>query len=551
MKSAKDSGSRFNPWQNILSRVDKMGMFDDEDEEVRLQKSVLVVTAMWIGRAALIWGLLYYFYGEHLAGSIPMSYSILTFLSIQLLKAKKNIRFFGFTQILMMMLLPFLLMMSLGGFVNGSAVIVWGIFAPMVALLSGRIRVAFYWFLTYISLIIISAFLEPYLRIENNLPERVKTIFFIINVGGVSSVVYRVLNYFVKKKDKVIDLMRTNRELELAYLQQEVMLRQSEKLATLGRLSAGLAHELNNPAAAAQRGSKQLQDRIPDLEKLVLEIGLMNLSEHQLDIYRTFKDQVHIRMKKPIELDSITRSDRETEIESWLKNRNVAETWDLASMMVCLDFGVADLTELSSHFSEEQFQSILSVLVSIYVTHNLLDELGQGTERITEIVKSLKSYSYMDKAPLQSVDVHEGLNDTLVMLRSQLKSGINLQKEYDEDLPAIQAYGSELNQVWTNIIDNAIGAMNGHGNLAIKTYREKQWLVVQITDSGPGIPKEILGKVFDPFFTTKAPGEGTGLGLNISHNIVVQKHKGKISAHSTSEGTSFVVKLPLELRIAE
>jgi signal transduction histidine kinase len=155
----------------------------------------------------------------------------------------------------------------------------------------------------------------------------------------------------------------------------------------------------------------------------------------------------------------------------------------------------------------------------------------------------------MDKAPIQSIDVHEGLNDTLVMLRSQLKGGINVQKDFDENLPAINAYGSELNQVWTNIIDNAIGAMDGKGNIIIKTYKEKMWLVVQISDSGPGIPKEIIGKVFDPFFTTKPPGEGTGLGLNISHNIIVQKHKGKINVQSGPEGTSFEVKLPIENKI--
>jgi signal transduction histidine kinase len=541
---------RFNPWQNILSKVEKMGVIDDEDEQVRLQKSVQVVTAMWIGRAALIWGLIYYFYGEYLAGSIPITYSILTFIFFQLLKTSKNFRFFSFTQILTMLLLPFFLLLSLGGFVNSSVVIVWGFFAPIIALLSGKIKVATYWFLAYLILILAGALLEPLLRTENNLPEIVKTIFFIINIGAVSTIVFLVLNYFVKNKDKVIDLMRTNRELELAYLQQEVMLRQNEKLATLGRLSAGLAHELNNPAAAAQRGSKQLQGQIPDLEKLVLRIGMMNLSEQQLDIYSTFKDQVHIRMKKPTELDPISRSDRETEIESWLKDRNVSDAWDIASMMVCLDFAVTELSELSGHFSAEQFQCILSTLLTIYATHNLLDELGQGTGRITEIVRSLKSYSYMDKAPLQSIDVHEGINDTLVMLRGQLKDGITVQKEFDEDLPAIQAYGSELNQVWTNIIDNAIAAMNGKGTISILTTREELWLVIRITDSGPGIPKEIIGKVFDPFFTTKAPGEGTGLGLNISHNIIVQKHKGKIRVQSGPEGTSFEVKLPIDNRIA-
>ena len=175
----------------------------------------------------------------------------------------------------------------------------------------------------------------------------------------------------------------------------------------------------------------------------------------------------------------------------------------------------------------------------------MLEEITQGTERITEIVRSLKSYSYMDKAKIQTVNIHEGINDTLVMLRNQLKDGIIVLKEFDENLPHIEVYGSELNQVWTNIIDNAISAMNGKGKITIKTFMEDACIVVQIQDTGVGIPKEIHSKVFDPFFTTKPPGEGTGLGLNISYNIIVKKHNGKINFHSGKEGTCFEIRLPL------
>jgi signal transduction histidine kinase len=242
----------------------------------------------------------------------------------------------------------------------------------------------------------------------------------------------------------------------------------------------------------------------------------------------------------------LDRSDRESEIESWLENKNIEDAWDIASMLVNLKYSMNDLLKFSESFSGEFFPAILSTLRSIYVTHNLLEEIGEGTGRITEIVKSLKSYSHMDKAPVQSVDIHEGINDTLVMLRSQLKGGITVEKEFEKDLPRIQAYVSELNQVWTNIIDNAISAMNGSGKIIIKTYKGDLCLVVQIIDTGPGIPADIQGKVFDPFFTTKPPGEGTGLGLNISHNIIVKKHNGKISVRSGPEGTSFEVRLPLD-----
>ena len=157
----------------------------------------------------------------------------------------------------------------------------------------------------------------------------------------------------------------------------------------------------------------------------------------------------------------------------------------------------------------------------------------------------------MDKASLQSVDIHVGLNDTLVMLRSQLKKGITVQRDYDESLPHIQAFAGELNQVWTNILDNAISAMNGQGTIHIKTFREDTWVVVQIKDNGPGIAKNIQSKIFDPFFTTKAPGEGTGLGLNISHNIIVEKHYGKMNLYSQPGETCFEIKLPINNDVSE
>jgi signal transduction histidine kinase len=200
---------------------------------------------------------------------------------------------------------------------------------------------------------------------------------------------------------------------------------------------------------------------------------------------------------------------------------------------------------LAENFSSEEFPTVATLLSNRYTTRNLLAEIGQGTRRITEIVKALKSYTYLDQAPVQSVDIHEGLNDTLVMLRSKLKAGIQVRREYAQDLPRIEAFGSELNQVWTNIIDNAIGAMGGQGELALRTYRQDDWVIVEIKDTGPGIPQDIQAKIFDPFFTTKPPGKGTGLGLSISHNIIVQKHKGKIAVYSKPGETRFEIKLPL------
>jgi signal transduction histidine kinase len=184
-------------------------------------------------------------------------------------------------------------------------------------------------------------------------------------------------------------------------------------------------------------------------------------------------------------------------------------------------------------------------LGAISTVYSLVVEISQGAGRISDIVKALKSYSYLDQAPIQEVDIHEGLDNTLIILRSKTKEGIHIVREYASDLPRISAYGSELNQVWTNLIDNAIDAMGGDGQITIRTRRADNDVVVGIEDEGPGIPQEIQPKIFDPFFTTKGPGRGTGLGLNITYNIIVEKHRGAINVDSRPGRTVFQIRLPI------
>jgi signal transduction histidine kinase len=534
-------------WQTIFSAVTAIGTNNKDSEEQRLQKLILLITTILITIAGFIWGLFYFLFDEAMPALIPFSYSLLSIANLIMLRISRSFRIFRFVQLLLTLFLPFLVMLALGGFIHGSAVVLWGLLAPIGALLCGGSRQALYWFLSYFALVVFSAVLQPHLRLENNLPHAVVLSFFVINIGAVSTVIFLVLNYFVKQKDQFIELMKKNRELESAYLQQEVMLRQSEKLATLGKLSAGMAHELNNPAAAALRGSKQLNDIIHKLEKVQFELGGMNLSQEQLGALETYSELIHKKAKGPSDLDPLSRSDREHEIETWLEEKKIADAWELSAMLVNVGLNMDELSDLAANFTADQFPAAVASLSHIYFSHNLLEEIGQGTGRITEIVKALKSYSYLGQGEIQSVDIHEGLNNTLVMLQSELKEGITVQREFAGNLPFIQAYGNELNQVWTNIIDNAISAMNGKGKIIIKTIKEREWILVQIRDTGPGIPEDIQSKIFDPFFTTKPPGEGTGLGLNISHNIIVKKHKGKISVHSVPGETCFEIRLPLTL----
>jgi signal transduction histidine kinase len=358
-----------------------------------------------------------------------------------------------------------------------------------------------------------------------------------------------VCGFFHRKVNMLWEQQKL-RNLELAYLQQEVMLRQSERLATLGRLSAGMAHELNNPTAVARQGAEQLRTSIAQLEGAKFALGKAELSSEQHDFIAKLEEDAEARAKKPSELDPIARSDLEQEVEEWLDKNGVQEPWQHASILVAMGLCAVELEDLTRCFDAALTPIVIDYFGSKFTAYTLLQEIGHGTERIAEIVKALKGYSYMDQAPVQAVDVREGLNDTLVMLSSKLREGIKVDLDFADDLPRIQGYGSELNQVWTNLIDNAISAMGSKGALELKAYQDDDWVVVEVADNGPGIPSEAQEKIFDPFYTTKAPGEGTGLGLNISHGIIVEKHAGHIAVNSKPGATRFTVKLPIAANIS-
>jgi signal transduction histidine kinase len=325
----------------------------------------------------------------------------------------------------------------------------------------------------------------------------------------------------------------------------QAQLRQSEQMAQLGTLTAGVAHELNNPAAAVKRGADQMMLALTPFSETQAALSRFEFSPEQQAKIGELKTLTQTRTAEDNVLDALERNDQEGELEDWLYDAEIEDPWDIAPTLVDLGLTTEDLAALRHEFSADELDSILRWAIATHQAHSLLREIGQGAGRISEIVKALKSYAYLDQAPVQPVDIHEDLNNTLIILRHKLKQGIEVKRDYAPSLPMVEAYGSELNQVWTNILDNAVDALEGEGVITLRTRSEDDWVVVEIQDDGPGIPEKIRTRIFDAFFTTKPPGKGTGLGLNISYNIVVYKHRGDIRVYSKPGFTCFQIWLPV------
>jgi signal transduction histidine kinase len=318
---------------------------------------------------------------------------------------------------------------------------------------------------------------------------------------------------------------------------------QREKLASLGTMAAGLAHELNNPAAAARRAAAQLGETADKAQLLLCRLSRLLNTEHWQLLLNTERKATENVAKAPT-LDHLARSDREQAIAQWLEARGVAFAWELAPTFVTAGLDIPSLEAIAGKLPAAAQSDALSWLEARLGLKLLVSQVEQSTGRIAELVKAIKSYSYMDQAPVQEVDIHEGLDSTLTMLHYKLKN-VTVIKEFDRSLPRITAHGSELNQVWTNLIDNAIDAVKGSGRICIGTSRDLDHVVVEIVDNGTGIPPEVQARMFEPFFTTKSVGSGTGLGLVISHAIVANRHGGEIEFDSRPGETRFKVRLPI------
>lgn len=317
---------------------------------------------------------------------------------------------------------------------------------------------------------------------------------------------------------------------------------QREKLVALGTLAAGLAHELNNPASAGRRAVGQLKETVQVLQPLTLK-----LSCAQQEFLAELQKDALTRATTAVRLDPVTQGDREDELIDWLESHDIDNCWKIAPTFVAAGLDINWLENIKHNVGDSLLGDVLMWIEVTLQEMGLLQEIEHSTTRISTLVQAVKDYSYMDQAPVQEIDIHQGLESTLTILSHKLKKGnVVVKREYDCHLPRLSAYGSELNQVWTNLIDNAIDAMNGLGQIVICTSCESDFLLVEIADNGPGIPPEIQSHIFEPFYTTKGVGQGTGLGLHIVYRVVEQ-HQGNINVSSEPGNTKFQVRLPLKL----
>jgi signal transduction histidine kinase len=318
---------------------------------------------------------------------------------------------------------------------------------------------------------------------------------------------------------------------------------QRQKLVSLGTMAAGLAHELNNPAAAARRAAAQLQETVGSVQNLICRLGKV-LKADDWERLLEAEQEATRRANQAAPLDSLTRSDREEALASWLDQQGIPEAWRLVSSFVTAGLDADWLSALTKQLAPESHAAALNWLDARLNLHLLLKLVDQSAGRVADLVKAIKSYTHMDQSPMQEMDVHEGIDSTLTMLGYKLKN-VQVVRAFDRSVPRIMAYGGELNQVWTNLIDNAIDAVQGSGKICVGTFLEDNQLVVEIVDDGKGIPPEVQPRLFEPFFTTKSVGSGTGLGLLISHRIVANRHGGEIEFESKPGETRFKVRLPL------
>ena len=482
---------------------------------------------MTIALLGFIWVGTYAALGLWLAVAGPVAYQLLTVAGIIIFARTKNLAVFRSTQLAALLLLPFLIQWSLGGFVPASAVMLWALLAPLGALLLDPNRAVF-WFAAYVMLTLVSGVIDPVLPDRSDsIPRAVNITFFVLNLGFASYVAYAQVRYFTRAREQALAaLAEEHRLLELE--------REKSKLAALGTMAAGLMLELNNPVAAVVRAAAGLRDGLTTSRK----------SQTRLHEKSLVKLQGSLKQDAAPPSDPLERAEKEDELADWLERHGVEEPWESAPTLADSGWTVPSLERFTAGVAESDIDALMRWTAATIASEELVEDLQEGARRISDLVDVAKRFTFLDQAVDQQVDVRTGLEDALVILSNKLGSDVRVIRDYAEDLPEIEAQGAALNQVWTNLIDNAVDAMSAGGELTVRTRVDEANITIEIGDTGEGIKAEIIDRIFDPFFTTKAPGDGAGLGRSTVQTIVAS-HDGTVGVTSEQGQTSFQVSLPV------
>jgi len=525
--------------KNFIVCLSCIGHEDDDTHVIKQRKEFLIYMGLIMSGGGIVWGSLCLWFGLTMPAVIPYGYTVLTALNFLYFYFSKNFRVVRSIQMTMSILLPFLFQWSLGGFISSGAVMMWATLSLIASLSFQDTKSSVWWLVLFLVLNIVSAVIEPMVNELYNihLPITWSAIFFVINISVAVAVVFSLVVYFINVRDKV------NSELDYkhkALKQSQAQLIQSEKLAVLGQLIAGVAHEVNTPLGAIQASV----GIISDATKYLTQEFPVLIEELTPDQKKNFFQLLRHTTESNTMFSAKEERQYKRQLTSVLEEHDVNDADSLADTFV--DIGIyKDIEPYIPLVKDEKGEQILKAVYNLSEQNKNSNNIKTAVERASKVVFALKNYSHRNHTESKiNGNVIKGLETVLTLYHNQIKKGITINRNFQE-VPDILCFPDELNQVWTNIIHNAIQAMDNHGTIDVEVgLNPKNQIFVKITDTGKGIPPEVLPRIFEPFFTTKPAGEGSGLGLDIVKQIIA-KHAGDITVDSVPGKTSFQVVLPV------
>lgn len=519
--------------KKFLADFSRIGVVPGEDDNTVLRKQFLVYQGAAMSMGGLLWGTLLLIFDYPAPSVIPYGYAVITTFNFWMFNKTKNFVICRNVQTSISLLLPFMLQWFLGGYAESGGTMLWAILALTSSVSYQNAKASVFWLVSFVALTIFSLIADPYFVANYNMgvTENVSVVFLVTNILCVSGIVYGLTLYFATMNITNMEKLR----------QTYTKLVNSEKLAALGQVSAGVAHEVNTPLGAIRSSAEESQQGFNDIMASFMWFST-NMDEQTKDLFTAFVASIN-----PSTEALSTREERQKkkELRTKLEALNVEKARFLADRLV--QVGIYDVNDkLKELAANPEFERFVMMAYNILNQQRSNMTIQLAVDKASRVVKALKSYLHTtgSEEP-EPVDIKENMETVLTIYHNRLKQGVKVIKNY-EDVPEVMAYPDQLNQIWTNLIVNAVQAMETKGTLTIDVRRDGDYVSVSIKDSGKGIPKEIQNKIFDPFFTTKVSGEGSGLGLDIIKRIL-DDHGAKISFESQEGvGTTFNVKLPIK-----